>query len=389
MPDRSTFSHGLEILLELIKIDSVNPALVPGGAGEALIARYLFDLIKDSGIWTELQEVAPGRFNVVAKVRGTLPGPRILLNGHLDTVGVQGMTTPFLPVWKDDRLYGRGSQDMKSGLAAAVAALLQLNREPAGFTGEVVLTAVADEEDKSIGTQAFLAKWPIDQPFDFALVLEPSDLKVCTCHKGFAWLEVHTQGIAAHGSRPREGVDAIRAMGAVLQELEQLDEKLQLRPTHPLLGAGSLHASMIQGGREWSSYPDHCHLKYERRTVPGEPDNLVAQELQQLLSTLKKRIPRFEAAGSIIYSRNPFETSPDLACHQCFFQVARRLLPDFVEWGAVTFWTDAALLAEAGIPTLVFGPRGAGLHSLEEYVIASDVAACANVICEFVRNFNL
>ncbi len=387
MPDRSTFSQGIEILLDLIKIDSVNPALVLGGAGEFRIARYLFDLLKSRGIRTELQEVAPGRFNVVARVRGTRPGPRVLLNGHLDTVGVEGMTTPFLPVRKDGRIYGRGSQDMKSGVAAGVAALLELNSDPSSFLGEVVLSAVADEEDKSIGTQTFLTRWPPDQPFDFAVVMEPSDLKVCTCHKGFAWLEVHTQGIAAHGSRPREGVDAIRAMGAVLQELEQLDEKLQLHPTHPLLGSGSLHASMIQGGREWSSYPDHCYLKYERRTVPGEPDNLVVQELQQLLSVLKKRILRFEAAGSITYSRNPFQTSPDLPCHQCFFQIARGLLPDFVDWGAVTFWTDAALLAEAGISTLVFGPRGAGLHSLEEYVIASDVAACANVICEFVCNF--
>ena len=387
MADQSTFSAGIEILQELIKIDSVNPVLVPGGAGESHIARYLFELLKARGIKTELLEIAPGRFNVVAGIRGNRSGPRVLLNGHLDTVGVEGMKAPFLPIRRNSRIYGRGSQDMKSGIAAAVAAFLELHREPSSFLGEVVLSAVADEEDKSIGTQTFLADWPPDQPFDFALVMEPSDLKVCTCHKGFAWLEVHTQGLAAHGSRPREGVDAIRAMGEVLLELEKLDEELQLRPTHPLLGSGSLHASMIQGGREWSSYPDHCYLKYERRTVPGESDNLVAQELQQLLSALKSKVPHFEATGSINYSRNPFETSPDLACHQHFFQVARRLLPDLVEWGAVTFWTDAALLAEAGIPTLVFGPRGAGLHSLEEYVIASDVAACASVICEFVRNF--
>jgi acetylornithine deacetylase len=276
---------------------------------------------------------------------------------------------------------------MKSGIAAGVAALLELSRNPDCFCGEVVLSAVADEEDKSIGTQSFLASYPSSQPFDFALVMEPTDLKVCTSHKGFVWLEVHTQGIAAHGSRPKEGVDAIRAMGAILQELELLDARLQSRPTHPLLGSGSLHASLIQGGREWSSYPDHCFLKYERRTIPGESDLLIEEELQELLRKLKERIPHFEASGSIIFSRTPFETCRDLPCHQAFFNTAHDLLPELVEWGAVSFWTDAALLAEAGIPTLVFGPRGAGLHSLEEYVVASDVTACTQVVRSFISRF--
>ena len=264
------FNRSLEILFELIRIESVNPTLVSGGAGEQAIAEFLSGFLKSEGIRSELQRVAPGRFNVVAAVQGSRPGPRVLLNGHLDTVSIAGMKQPLVPVLKDGRVYGRGSQDMKGGLAAAVSALLALSRHREDWQGEVVLAAVADEEDLSLGTSWLLRHWPKERPFDFALVLEPTDLQVATAHKGFAWVEVATRGKAAHGSRPAEGVDAIRLMGQVLGHLDRLDRDLQRRPFHPLLGSGSLHASLIQGGRQWSSYPDRCRLKYERRTVPPQ-----------------------------------------------------------------------------------------------------------------------
>ncbi|MCI0422543.1 MAG: M20/M25/M40 family metallo-hydrolase, partial [Acidobacteria bacterium] len=224
----------------LIQIESVNPTLVPGGAGERRIAELLLSLLQAEGIAAKLEEVCPGRFNVVASVRGLNPGPRILLNGHLDTVSVEGMATPFMPVEKDGKIFGRGALDMKAGLAAAIGALLAIHQQRERFSGEVILAAVVDEEDLSLGTQYFLKNWPAELPFDFALVTEPTDLKVCSAHKGFAWLEVFTEGVAAHGSRPREGVDAIRVMAGVLQELERLDQRLQSGPQHPLLGTGSL-----------------------------------------------------------------------------------------------------------------------------------------------------
>jgi acetylornithine deacetylase len=174
-------------------------------------------------------------------------------------------------------------------------------------------------------------------------------------------------------------------MGAVLQELQLLDEHLQTHPTHPLLGAGSLHASLIQGGREWSSYPDRCVLKYERRTVPGESTITVENELQAILAKLKARHPKFDPEGRLVCSRLPFEISRNHPRLRQFHGTAQSLLPDLVDWGAVSFWTDAALLAEAQIPTLVFGPRGAGLHSREEYVVGSDVVACAQIIYDFIR----
>ena len=378
------FNRSLEILFELIRIESVNPALVSGGAGEQAIAEFLSGFLKSEGIRSELQRVAPGRFNVVAAVQGSRPGPRVLLNGHLDTVSIAGMKQPLVPVLKDGRVYGRGSQDMKGGLAAAVCALLALSRHREDWQGEVVLAAVADEEDLSLGTTWLLEHWPKERPFDFALVLEPTDLQVATAHKGFAWVEVATHGKAAHGSRPAEGVDAIRLMGQVLGHLDRLDRDLQRHPLHPLLGSGSLHASLIQGGRQWSSYPDRCRLKYERRTVPPETRATVETEIQRILRDCRQQDRHFQGEASLVCAREPFEADPDQPVLQRFYRTARSQRPRDVGWGSVSFWTDAALLAAASIPTLVFGPRGAGLHSLEEYVVAEDLSDCAEIIYRFV-----
>ena len=381
---QQTFNRSLDILFELIRIESVNPTLVSGGAGEQAIAEHLSGLLKSEGIRSELQPVAPGRFNVLATVQGSSPGPRVLLNGHLDTVSIAGMKQPLVPVLSEGRVYGRGAQDMKGGLAAAVAALLALSRHRQDWKGEVVLAAVADEEDLSLGTIRFLERWPRDRPFDFALVLEPTDLQVATAHKGFAWVEVTTYGKAAHGSRPADGVDAIRLMGQVLGHLDRLDRDLQSHPLHRLLGSGSLHASLIQGGRQWSSYPDRCRLKYERRTVPPETRETVETEFRHILQTCRQQDPHFRGEASLVCVREAFEADPEQAVLQRFYRTAQSQRPREVGWGSVSFWTDAALLAAAAIPTLVFGPRGAGLHSLEEYVEAEDLGDCAEIIYRFV-----
>lgn len=381
---QQAFNRSLDILFELIRIESVNPTLVSGGAGEQAIAEHLSGLLKSEGIRCELQPVAPGRFNVSAAVQGSSPGPRVLLNGHLDTVSIAGMKHPLVPVLKEGRVYGRGAQDMKGGLAAAVAALLALSRHREDWKGEVVLAAVVDEEDLSLGTTWFLEHWPRDRPFDFALVLEPTDLQVATAHKGFAWVEVTTCGKAAHGSRPADGLDAIRLMGQVLDHLDRLDRDLQSRPLHHLLGSGSLHASLIRGGRQWSSYPDRCHLKYERRTVPPETRATVESEFRRILRECRQRDGRFRGEASLVCAREPFEADPDQDVLQRFYGTAKSQRPRHVGWGSVSFWTDAALLAAADIPTLVFGPRGAGLHSLEEYVVAEDLSDCAEIIYRFV-----
>ena len=384
MSPQNDFNKSLDLACDLIRIDSVNPGLKKGAAGEKKIAEFIYHFLRKEGIDTNLQEIAPGRFNVISTVKGLYPGPRILLNGHLDTVNVSGMQDPFLPTLHKGKLYGRGSQDMKGGIAIAISTLLAIHNQRKKLEGEIVLAAVADEEELSLGTSWFLQHWPENKPFDFAIVLEPTDLHVSTAHKGFAWVEVKTFGKAAHGSRPKEGIDAIRMMAEILRELDQCDQSLQQQIIHDQLGSGSLHASLINGGSQWSSYPNSCQLKYERRTVPPETQSTVESEIQHILEKCCRQNPLFKAKAQVIYARNPFEIDPNLEMVQKFYQTAHRHLPQKVFWGWVSFWTDAALLSMAGIPSIVFGPRGSGLHSLEEYVIASDLSSCAEIIFDFL-----
>jgi acetylornithine deacetylase len=287
----------ISLLRELVAIDSVNPSLVPGAAGEGQIAEAIAAHMRTIGLDVQVQDAAPGRPNVVGVLEGPERGRSIILCGHTDTVGVAGMAAPFAPVIRDGRLYGRGAQDMKAGVAAMIdAARLALER---GFRkGRIVIAAVADEEYASVGADALVREWKADR----AIVTEPTDLKIGIGHKGFAWATVETRGRAAHGSRPIDGRDAIVRMGRVLSRLEQLDRDLQSGPSHPLLGTGSLHASIIEGGRELSSYPDCCRLQLERRTIPGEGVETFAREMGAILSSLREEDPELEASASVMFS---------------------------------------------------------------------------------------
>ena len=244
----------LALTQELVAIDSVNPSLVPGAAGEGAIAEWLAAYLRRAGFDVEVQEVAPGRPNVVAVADGASPGPTRLLCGHTDTVGVDGMTAPFSPVLRDGHLYGRGAQDMKGGLAAMIVAAERWLQGPRRGAGRVIVAAVADEEYASLGAEALARRWVADQ----AVIPEPTGMAVAITHKGFSCVDVVTYGRAAHGSRPAEGIDAVLLMGRVLARLESLDRDLQSRPPHPRLGTGSLHAGRIVGGTELSIYPARC-----------------------------------------------------------------------------------------------------------------------------------
>ena len=255
----------ISLVRDLVAIDSVNPSLVPGAAGEAQVADALASHMRYMGLDVHLQEVAPGRPNVIGVLNGVERGRSLMFCGHIDTVGVAGMEAPFDPIEREGRLYGRGAQDMKGGVAAMIDAA-RVARSRGWRKGRLVIAAVVDEEYVSIGADALVGEWKADA----AIVTEPTDLQIGVGHKGFAWATVETRGRAAHGSRPKDGRDAIMRMGRVLNRLERLDCELQARSPHPLIGTGSLHASIIEGGRELSSYPDGCRLQVERRTVPGE-----------------------------------------------------------------------------------------------------------------------
>ncbi|HEX2088161.1 MAG TPA: M20/M25/M40 family metallo-hydrolase, partial [Solirubrobacteraceae bacterium] len=259
----------IDLLSRLVAIDSVNPDLVPGGAGEGEIAAFVAGWARAEGLDAQMLEANPGRPSVVVRSRGA--GRRtLLLCAHMDTVGVEGMTSPHAPRVEGDRLHGRGAYDMKAGLAAALLAC----READG----VVVAAVADEEHASLGVQEVLRSVRADA----AIVTEPTELEVVVAHKGFVWSQVEVPGRAAHGSRPHLGVDAIVKTGPILTALGELDVALGER-THPLLGRGSVHASLIEGGVEMSSYPPSCVVGLERRTLPGETQADVEAELAALL----------------------------------------------------------------------------------------------------------
>ena len=383
MLHRLDWARLTSVLADLVRIDSVNPDLVPGGRGERRIAGHVAALLDAAGLETRLEEVAPGRFNAVGVLRGPSKGKSLMLNGHLDTVGVAGMEDPFSARVENGRLYGRGAEDMKGGLAAALVAVEALARE--GLSrGEVWLAAVADEEYKSIGTRALLDG---GARTDAAIVMEPTGLEVVTAHKGFAWAEVESEGRAAHGSRPGEGRDAIAAMGRVLGEIEALQAALDAAPGHPLVGHGSVHASLISGGQELSSYPARCHLSLERRLIPGEDAGAFDQELSRILAGLSGRDPEFRASYQAGYSARPFEISREAPLARRLLECARTVMGPQAKFGVQSFWTDAALLAEAGIETVLLGPGGEGLHSAKEYVHLESVALCAEALYELAKDF--
>lgn len=372
----------IALLRDLVAIDSVNPALVPGASGERQIALRVADEMRACGLTVEVDEIAPGRPNVIGVLQGKAEGKSLMLCGHSDTVGVAGMQRPFSPEIRDGRLYGRGSQDMKGGLAAMLGAARRITESGGLDAGRLIVAVVVDEEHASLGAEALAAKWRADA----AIVTEPTGLDIAVAHKGFQWVAVETRGRAAHGSRPLEGRDAIVRMGRVLARLEALDRRLQAGPTHSLLGTASVHASRITGGQELSSYPDRTALELERRTLPGDAPGVALTEAAAILDQLTRDDPEFEGEARLIFGRDAYELDESSPMPSLLEKAASQAgcTPRRV---GMTFWTDAAILGAAGIPSLLFGPGGAGLHSREEHVVLDDVLRCREALVTFARIF--
>ena len=370
------------LLASLVGINSINPSLVPGAVGETDIARFVKGWLDERGILAEVHDAAPNRPSLIARVPGKGGGPSLLLNAHLDTVGVDGMPDPFNPRVQDGRMYGRGSYDMKAGLAACMLGLADVR--PGELAGDVFLAAVADEEHASLGVQEVLKRIRADA----AIVTEPTSLQVCIAHKGFSWHEIVTSGRAAHGSQPQLGIDAIAHMGRVLGRLEALQAELRRRAPHPLLGQGSLHASLISGGQELSSYPATCTLQLERRTLPAEGIASVEHEIEGLLDALAAEDPQFQARQRTTLSRPPFCVSENEAIVLTLLREASVVLGTTPATIGASFWMDAAFLAAAGIPTVAFGPHGAGAHAIDEWVDLRSVDQCRETLVRTIRSFS-
>ena len=361
-------------------IDSVNPALVPGGAGEGEIARFVARWARDEGLDVDVVEATHGRPSVIARARGTGGGRTLLLCGHTDTVNVEGMIEPHTPRVDGDRMYGRGTYDMKAGLAAALIAC----REAAklGLAGDVVVAAVADEEYKSIGVQEILETVRADA----AIVTEPTELDIGVAHKGFVWFDIEVTGRAAHGSRPHLGVDAIVKVGPILTALGELDAALGAH-AHPLVGRPSTHASLIEGGVEMSSYPARCVIRLERRTIPGETVADAEQEIDALLNRCRAADPDLQVERRTSFHREPLEVDPgdEIVTAVMAAAHAHGASPSLI---GASYWADSGLIAAAGIPTVLFGPGGVGAHEIVEWVsidqtetVARTLLATAERIC--------
>lgn len=370
-------------LTDLVRIDSVNPSLTSKGAGEALIAEYVADSLHNIGLEVATHEPKPGRISVVGILKGTGAGRSLMLNAHTDTVGVEGMTDPFSATIRNGKMYGRGTYDMKGSLAACLAAVMALSDARVSLDGDVLVAAVADEEHASIGTADLIERYHVDA----AIVMEPTDLDICVAHKGFVWLEIETKGRAAHGSRFHEGIDANMLMGRFLGQLDKLEQELRTREGHPLVGVPSLHAAKIKGGTEWSTYADRCTLQIERRTTPGESESQVVEELQAIIDKLTAADLTFKATLKSLFVRKPFVVSSEAAIVMALKKAATEVLARPPAFVGQTFWTDAGLLADAGVETVVMGPVGAGLHAREEFVDLKSLVDLSHILAQTALNY--
>ncbi len=366
-------SEVADLTARLVEIESINPDVVPGGSGEREVARFVAEWCERAGLEVSVEDAAPGRPNVVAVARGSGGGRSLMLNAHTDTVGVVGMQKPFVPRREDGRLFGRGAYDMKGSLAASMLATAAAARRQ--LRGDVILTAVSDEEYASVGTEAVARSLEADA----AIVTEPTEMRLAVAHRGFVGMAIETEGRAAHGSRPELGIDAIAKMGHVLVGIEELDTTLRGDPRHRYLGSGSIHASLIEGGQEFSSYPARCVLQAERRTIPGESVAAVEGELRGILAEAAIRDADFSAELRVVVTREPFEIDEGEPVVELVRRHAARVTGSEPELVGVPFWADSALLAGAGIPTVLFGPSGEGAHAEVEWVDLGDLERCVEI----------
>ncbi|MBI4763426.1 MAG: ArgE/DapE family deacylase [Deltaproteobacteria bacterium] len=374
----------LKVLQDLIRIESINPELAGRGSGEYLIAQHIGRYLAAIGLEVRYQEIKPKRVNVIGVLKGSGEGKSLMLNGHTDTVGITRMDIePLNPVFRDGKVYGRGSFDMKGGLAAimiAVKAIIEAGLRP---QGDIILAFVADEEYLSLGTEVLVREYPADA----AILCEPTNLKVCIAHKGFAWIKVEVFGKAAHGSRPDRGIDAIVKAGKFLARIEELGKEALIQKKHPLLGSPSIHASLIKGGTELSTYPDYCLIELERRFIPGESVKTIEAEMQALIDDLSSKDEQFKAQCQVSFSRPPLEVARD---HEIVGALTRaynstlKKAPQFIGVGG---WMDSAILAEAGIPSVIIGPAGEGFHAATEYVDFESVITLAKILADTIIEF--
>lgn len=368
-----------QLLLELVAIDSTNPLLVPGAAGEGAVVRFLAERLDRSGLESDVWDVAPGRPNLAARLRGNGDGRSLILCGHSDVVGAD--PEGFQPRLADGRVWGRGALDMKGGIAAAVVAVERLAAGPR-LAGDVLLALCADEEWRSAGAEALVARYRAEG----AILPEPTGLDVVTSHGGFAWYDLVSEGVEAAGDDTARGLDAISLLGPSIAAVADLDRRLAGASSESG-PRGSVHSSVVQGGDTYPSYPGRCRLSVERCLVPGETVGHADDEMVALLAASERADTRFRGSWSRLVGRDPVVLDDGEPVVAAVVEAAARELGRPVQPRYDMGWMDSGILSEAGIPCVVFGPAGHGEHTAEEWVDAHSLDVCSRVLEEAARSF--
>lgn len=368
----------IETLQKLVRINSVNPALEEGGKGEFETGVYIHDQLRSMGIDSEVNEIAPGRVNVIGIIEGEGTGGSLMLNAHMDTVGVKGMSDPYSGRVSDGKLFGRGAYDMKGSIAAILGAAKAIRDKKIKLKGDLVFAFVADEEYESIGTKMLVQKIKTDS----AIVAEPTGLKICTAHRGFGIWKITTKGKTAHGGNHHLGLDANMHMGLLLSELYKMANKLPKSRKHPLCGEASLHVPLISGGRSLFIYSNECTIQLERRTLPGETEDMVRAEIQEIIDNLQMKHSGFRAGMERVIWRSPFEIDQSRSIVKDVSKAVLKITGNKPKMIGHTWWEDSAILGEAGIETVILGPKGGGIHEEVEWVDLHSVIQLAEIFCK-------
>ena len=354
----------INTLEDLIRINSVNPAFDPA-TSEADVQRYVLDFFRARGIQAWEQDVLPGRPNVIAKLPGKDPSRRIVFEAHCDTAGVVGMVIPpFEPQVRNGRLYGRGTCDIKAGLAAMMLALSDLNQSGSQPGCEVWVASAVGEEHSFPG----VLKLREHLEAAAAVVSEPTEMKMIVASKGCLRWRTTVRGKAAHSSTPHLGVNAIEHMARLVSLLHEQSGQLA-GIDHPLVGRPTLSIGMIQGGTQVNIVPDVCWIEVDRRLVPGEDPEVVMGGYRALFSEYHAANPEVEV---VIEPRalmdRPLETAADCALVSCTAQVLKQMGLDTRPYG-VPFGSDASKLSAVGIPSIILGPGSIEqAHTVDEFV---------------------
>lgn len=371
-------------LANMIRIPSCNPFGTPreGPPAEAAMAAYLMTRMRELGLEVDSHEVLPGRRNVWGRLRGTGHGPTLALAGHMDTVGVDGYDAPFDPIVRDGNIYGRGSCDMKAGLAAylEVVRLIQASDRP--LSGDLLLIFVVDEEHAMDGSLFYGKHGPAA---DFTLVAEPSNLAICPAHRGQICFGLKTKGRSTHSSMPENGINAIYHMTKVIAAIEAYATALSTRTPHPLCGLPTSIVGTIKGGLNVSSVPDWCEIEVDRRTIPGETQESVMAEFRELIKTLRTDIPELDIEETPSSPQvPPLSTPQDSALVTSVQGACTRVLGRASPILPFPGSTDAPNFQGA---SLICGPGDlAQCHSLNEYVAIDEIVDAVRIYEHTLRN---